>query len=278
MFSLNNLKMALELLAYSAIFYTGLALLVKGRGAFSDARRAASDLRVNLSWAALDFILVAPALALTVPLIRRGIDGLSLGVAPRAWSILPNAATFVAVIFVGDFVSYWRHRVEHSRLLWPTHAIHHSDTQMSWLTLSRFHPINRLFTNCVDVVVLGLLGFPTWALLANELVRHYYGEFIHADFPWTYGPLGRVFVSPAMHQWHHALDVKAHDTNFATVFSVFDQVFGTYMPGACDSPLGVNDNIGHSVTRQLLHPFVVWYRGIRNAYRRARPAVRVDLT
>lgn len=278
MLSLNTLRMAAELLVYSAIFYGGLALLVKGRNAFSDARRAASDTRVNLSWAALDFILVAPTLTFTVPLLQSVIGGLSFGVASRAWSALPNAVTFVAVIFIGDFESYWRHRLEHTRLLWPTHAIHHSDTQMSWLTLSRFHPIDRLVTSCVDVIVLGLLGFPAWALLANEIVRHYYGEFIHADFPWTYGPVGRVFVSPAMHQWHHARDVQAHDTNFATVFSVFDQAFGTYIPGACTAPLGVEENIGESVTGQLLHPFLVWFRRIRSAYRRPRPTVRVDLT
>jgi sterol desaturase/sphingolipid hydroxylase (fatty acid hydroxylase superfamily) len=273
---LETLRMAAELLVYSAIFYGLLALLVKGRAAFSDARRAASETRINLSWAALDFILVGPSLFLIVPVLQKVIELSGLGLDPDVWSVLPKAATFVAVIFIGDFVSYWRHRLEHTRLLWPTHAIHHSDRQMSWLTLSRFHPINRLVTSCVDIVVLGLLGFPAWALLANEIVRHYYGEFIHADFPWSYGPIGRVFVSPAMHQWHHARDVKAYGSNFATVFSVFDQAFGTYTPGPCNAPLGVNENVGDSVTRQLAYPFICWYRRIRRAYRGPRPAVRVD--
>jgi sterol desaturase/sphingolipid hydroxylase (fatty acid hydroxylase superfamily) len=276
--ALETVKMAAELLAISAIFYGSLALLVKGRQAFSDARRAASETRVNLSWAALDFVLVGPALVLIIPLLQKVIDGLPIGLGPDLWSALPKAATFVAVIFIGDFISYWRHRLEHSRLLWPTHAIHHSDREMSWLTLSRFHPINRLVTSCVDIVVLGLLGFPAWALLANEIVRHYYGEFIHADFPWTYGPLGCVFVSPAMHKWHHARDPRAYGTNFATVFSVFDQAFRTYMPGPCTAPLGVNEDVGTSVTRQLLYPFICWHRRIRKAYRRSRPTIQVDPT
>ena len=276
--SLEHLRMAVTLMAISAVFFCSLALLVKGSQVFSDARRAASEIRLNLSWQALDFVLVGPALAVATTLLRKGIDAVALGVDSSAWSVLPNAATFVAVIVIGGFVSYWRHRLEHSHLLWPTHAIHHSDTQMSWLTLSRFHPINRLVTSCVDITVLGLLGFPAWALLANEIVRHHYGEFIHADFPWTYGPLGRVFVSPAMHQWHHARDVKAYGSNFATVFSVFDQAFGTYMPGPCTSPLGVNENVGNGVTRQLLYPFMCWHRRVRSAYRRARPVVRVEPT
>ena len=109
---------------------------------------------------------------------------------------------FIA-IFAGDFVGYWRHRLEHTALLWPGHAIHHSDTAMTWTTGLRFHPINRLTTALIDTSVLALLGFPVWALIANNLVRHYYGLFIHMDLPWTYGPLGRVLVSPAMHRWHH---------------------------------------------------------------------------
>ncbi len=70
--------------------------------------------------------------------------------------------------------------------------IHHSDTDMTWLTLSRFHPINRITTALIDTFFLALLGFPTWALVANNLVRHYYGEFIHADLPWTYGRFGTL--------------------------------------------------------------------------------------
>ena len=151
-----------------------------------------------------------------------------------------------------------------SRWLWPSHAIHHSDTQMTFLTLARFHPINRVVTTLVDVTLLAMLGFPAWALVGNQILRHYYGEFIHADFPWMYGPFRRVFVSPVMHQWHHARDVDGAGNNFATVFSVFDLAFGTYhVPGPCNVPLGVTDDIGPGFTRQLVYPFVCWFQDIR---------------
>jgi sterol desaturase/sphingolipid hydroxylase (fatty acid hydroxylase superfamily) len=182
------------------------------------------------------------------------------------WDIVGRGGTLVAVVFIGDFMSYWRHRLEHTRLLWPAHAIHHSDTEMTWLTLARFHPIDRIVTGTVDIALLALLGFPDWALVANEIVRHYYGEFIHADFPWTYGRVGRLFVSPVMHRWHHARDVTGAGSNFATVFSVFDQAFGTYhVPGLCTVPLGVIDDVGPSLISQLRFPFVSWIRGYRSA-------------
>jgi hypothetical protein len=62
------------------------------------------------------------------------------------------------------------------------------------------------------------------------------------------------------------------------VFSVFDQAFRTYMPGPCTAPLGVNEDVGTSVTRQLLYPFICWHRRIRKAYRRSRPTIQVDPT
>jgi sterol desaturase/sphingolipid hydroxylase (fatty acid hydroxylase superfamily) len=157
--------------------------------------------------------------------------------------------------------------------------VHHSDTEMTWLTLSRFHPINRLTTMAIDTSCLALLGFPEWALIANVLVRHYYGEFIHADLPWTYGPAGRVFVSPVMHRWHHARDVTGAGSNFATVFSVFDQAFGTYyVPGLCTVPLGVNDDMGRGTSGQLMYPFIAWRKRLAAAARKRRkpPAPRVE--
>jgi sterol desaturase/sphingolipid hydroxylase (fatty acid hydroxylase superfamily) len=176
----------------------------------------------------------------------------------ETWTNVPNWLVVVVAVFVGDFVGYWRHRLEHTPFLWPTHAIHHSDTAMTWTTLFRFHPFNRLTTALIDTSALALLGLPPYALAANLLVRHYYGMFIHMDLPWTYGPLGRVLVSPAMHRWHHVRDAHGAGVNFATVFSVFDQAFRThYTPGPCTAPLGVRDEIGQGALAQLAWPFKV---------------------
>ena len=175
---------------------------------------------------------------------------------PARWEALhPIAIIFVAV-FLGDFVGYWRHRLEHTPLLWPSHAVHHSDTEMTWLTLERFHPINRFTTFFIDTAALLVLGLPPYALVANIFVHHYYGYFIHADLPWTYGRFGAIFVSPAMHRWHHAADPRAFNTNYATVFSIFDRVFGTLrVPGPCNVPLGVADEMKPSLAGQLSYAF-----------------------
>lgn len=262
--SVSSLWESVQIIAISAVFFVLLALLVKGKEAVEQANRARRETSVNLGLWALDTVLIGPIIALVIQIIRWSVVGSPFELVHRdAWNVLPPVITAVATLFVGDFISYWRHRIEHTRLLWPSHAIHHSDTEMTWLTLSRFHPINRLTTMVIDTTFLAVVGFPEWALVLNVIVRHFYGEFIHADFPWTYGPLGRVFVSPAMHRWHHARDVTGSGSNFATVFSLFDQLFGTYyVPGVCDVPLGVNDKMGYGIVGQLLYPFAAWGRQI----------------
>jgi len=270
----QSLRIAAELLGWSTLMFGSLALLVKGREALEALRRAAKELRVNLAIHFLDALFVAPVLAILTTLIRLGVNHYSLALIDGGlWSWLGTPATFVMAVFVGDFISYWRHRLEHTRWLWPAHAIHHSDTEVTWLTLSRFHPLNRLLTTGVDVGLLALLGFPDWALIGNVILRHYYGEFIHADLPWMYGPVRAVFVSPVMHRWHHARDVTGAGSNFATVFSVFDRAFGTYyVPGLCTVPLGVTDDMGKGTLGQLLYPFVAWGAALRPRAKKTAPA------
>jgi sterol desaturase/sphingolipid hydroxylase (fatty acid hydroxylase superfamily) len=271
------LRLAAAVLAISVLAFGVIALLVKGEEAFNAARRAIAEVRLNLAFYFFDALFVAPVLTVMIVGLRALIEKYSLTVVNGSvWETVGLPVTFVAVLFIGDFISYWRHWVEHTRWFWPAHVIHHSDTDMTWLTLSRFHPINRITTAAIDVTLLALLGFPTWALVANNLVRHYYGEFIHADLPWMYGRFGRVFVSPVMHRWHHARDVTGMGSNFATVFSVFDQWFGTYyVPGLCNVPLGVTDDQypGKGLVRHLLHPFVTWTSSVMQV---VRPVARTE--
>lgn len=265
-----SLFIASQVFVMSALVFAWLALIVKGREAIAAAERARKEISINLTIFALDAAFVAPVMAVVVQIIRVGVSTYGVELVPSSfWAQLPRALALLGAILVGDYISYWRHRMEHTRLLWPSHAVHHSDTDMTWLTLSRFHPINRLTTMAVDTAFLAVLGLPAWALVANVMVRHYYGEFIHADLPWTYGPFKAVFVSPVMHRWHHARDVTGAGSNFATVFSLIDRLHGTYyVPGLCTVPLGVNDEMGKGTMGQLMYPFVAWRERFTSARRR----------
>jgi sterol desaturase/sphingolipid hydroxylase (fatty acid hydroxylase superfamily) len=256
--SATILKDALWALVLPADLFIGLAIITKGLfPAWAAAKRAFQETRVNLAIYILEAFTVGAILTPLYVLMANFADAFALRLlGPHFWDSVPSFFVGFAAVFAGDFIGYWRHRLEHTRFLWPSHAVHHSDTAMSWLALVRFHPINRLSTFVIDNSFLLFLGFPAYALLVNSVVKHYYGFFIHADLAWTYGRLDKIFVSPVMHRWHHSIDSVAYQTNFATVFSIFDRAFGTYrVPGLPTTPLGVNSDMGRGVLGQLLHPF-----------------------
>src|SRR5437667_11888932 len=113
--TLQSLTDAAQLLAISLVFFTIIVFIVKGRETIALGRRAVAEVRLNLSWYFLDAMFVAPVIALLVAAIRAAVAGYSLQiVSTHAWEGAGRPLTFVAAIFLGDFISYWRHRLEHT--------------------------------------------------------------------------------------------------------------------------------------------------------------------
>jgi sterol desaturase/sphingolipid hydroxylase (fatty acid hydroxylase superfamily) len=269
-FVADNVRQALEL-GLLAVGFFMLALVVKGVRAVDDGRAALPQTRSNLALYVIDALTISPAIALASASFYGLLHAPGAIYAGEAiWAKLPPVVTGVAAVFICDFFGYCNHRLYHTAWLWPSHAIHHSDTHLTWFSLVRLHPFDR-FGALFDVIGLILLGLPDWAVVTAVLVRHYWGHLIHADLPWTLGPLNWIFISPAMHRFHHALEQRgAAGVNFATVFSVFDRLFGTfYAPGVCKEPTGVDDVIAPGLTGQYLHPLRVWLTPFRTA--RATP-------
>lgn len=257
-------------LVWLSVFYALLAFFLKRRRALTDGRVARKDLRLNAVYLVVDAMMVAPVLVVLTNFLARGVSDSGLQIVARSlYDPVPVLLTIALALLVSDFVGYWRHRLMHTAALWPAHAIHHSDRNMTWLALARFHPINRLITAVLNAVVLAMLGLPPWAILINGLVRHHYGYFIHADVPWTYGPLRHVFVSPLMHRWHHIRDRQQAGNNFATIFAFFDVAFGTFhVPGKTVGNLGIEEpDFPDDLVRQTVYPFRVWSRSLLRLFR-----------
>jgi sterol desaturase/sphingolipid hydroxylase (fatty acid hydroxylase superfamily) len=258
---------AIELVAL-ALWFCALAWVVKRGRAWADARAAAGETRINLILHVVDALAVTPVVVFVAGSLIKLMQqyGLTAPSQPL-WTLLGFGGTALAALVIGDFAGYWRHRLQHAAWLWPAHAIHHSDTRLTWLSLSRTHPVDRLGT-ILDILVLAAVGLPAWVVSITVLARHYWGHFIHADIPWTLGKAGLVLNSPVAHRWHHARDLAGSGANFATLFSIFDRAFGTFhAPGPCDVPLGVREDMGKGVVGQYLHPFKVWLRSGRDQIR-----------
>jgi sterol desaturase/sphingolipid hydroxylase (fatty acid hydroxylase superfamily) len=224
-------------------------------------RLAPSSLRVNLIVYVVDALIVSlPIGFLVIALYKH------LGTAKMVMPMLavPDWVLATTCLFVGDFIGYWRHRLEHSRLLWSAHSLHHSDEQMTWFTAYRIHPLNRLITAVIDTCALLIIGFPVWAIAIAAVVRRLYGMFVHMDRPWTLGILSWILVSPAMHRWHHVRAGRGMHSNYGQVFSTFDRMLGTYyVPGPCSERLGV-EGINHTeYVSQMLLPLQGLFKKLR---------------
>jgi sterol desaturase/sphingolipid hydroxylase (fatty acid hydroxylase superfamily) len=176
------------------------------------------------------------------------------------WLGLPELLTLVAAILLTEFAAYWRHRFEHARILWPTHATHHADEAMTWLSVRRKHPLGQVLSMIFDNLAAIALGLPFWSIAAAILLRGWWGYFIHADVPWTLGPAGKVLMSPAAHRLHHIRDEKLMGYNFGNMVVLWDWLFGTWKDPTpyvnCETGIaeGTRDFLG-----ELARPFEARY-------------------
>ena len=100
------------------------------------------------------------------------------------------------------------------------HAVHHSQEELSILTTYRAHPLVHVSFLLSAVPVLAVAD--NTATLAVVLTAYAcLGALPHANVRWTYGKLGRIFISPAYHRIHHSATGRL-DINLGTVFAIWD--------------------------------------------------------
>jgi sterol desaturase/sphingolipid hydroxylase (fatty acid hydroxylase superfamily) len=171
---------------------------------------------------------------------------------------LPLWLQAILILVVGDFIGYWSHRWFHSRRLWKFHAIHHSSTELDWLSSVRLHPVNEVGSRILQAIPFVLLGFSPKAVAAYVPFLTFYAILIHANVSWGFGPLRYVIATPLFHRWHHTSEDEALDKNFAGLLPLWDVLFGTlYLPeGKRPTHFGTHDHsVPESFLGQLAYPF-----------------------
>ncbi len=172
------------------------------------------------------------------------------------WRDLPTAVQALAVLVVGDLAGYWMHRAFHHARLWRFHAPHHSSRDLDWLSAVRLHPVNDVLARLAQALPLLLLGLPAASVATYAPLLGLYAIGLHANVPWTFGPLRFVLASPAFHRWHHACEDEGRARNFAGFLPLWDVLFGTFdMPAGPPRRCGVREPLPESFFGQLLHPW-----------------------
>ncbi|MGH9020909.1 MAG: sterol desaturase family protein [Acidimicrobiales bacterium] len=144
---------------------------------------------------------------------------------PRVAAV-PHALVIAAIFVAMDGGNYLAHLANHRvNALWRFHEVHHSQEDMSVLTVFRTHPlvhISYLIALVPGIVLIANGVVPTTLLVV-------YGGAValaHSNLRLGFGPLGRVFVSPNYHRIHHRLEGR-QDVNLGFALTIWDQLFGT---------------------------------------------------
>jgi sterol desaturase/sphingolipid hydroxylase (fatty acid hydroxylase superfamily) len=146
--------------------------------------------------------------------------------AVSLWVAIP-----VSVIGM-DLVSYAWHRANHRLpLLWRFHQAHHCDAHYTVTTALRFHPGELLLALPVRLLAVTLLGVPIVGVIVFEAVFAFANFWEHGDIDLPLKveeALGRAFITPALHRRHHSVESQLLDSNFGTIFSLWDRLFGSF--------------------------------------------------
>jgi sterol desaturase/sphingolipid hydroxylase (fatty acid hydroxylase superfamily) len=144
----------------------------------------------------------------------------------------PVWVEMLIAVLLFDLFTYWFHRLSHRiPFMWRFHRVHHSDPHMDVTTANRFHLGEVIISSLLRIALLFLTGVELWHLALYELLMFSIVQFHHANIalPAVLDRLLRLFiVTPAMHKVHHSRIQKETDSNYTSLFSFWDRVFGSF--------------------------------------------------
>jgi sterol desaturase/sphingolipid hydroxylase (fatty acid hydroxylase superfamily) len=146
--------------------------------------------------------------------------------------LLPTSRTrLILAVVLFDAWMYWWHRMNHRLLFfWRFHRTHHSDPKMDVTTAHRFHFGEIIFSSLFRVPIILLLGMRLEELVIYETVTFVIVQLHHANvgLPDQLDRLLRLLiVTPAIHKVHHSRMQLETDSNYSSLFSIWDRLFRT---------------------------------------------------
>lgn len=177
---------------------------------------------------------------------------------------LPFLIKIIIVFLVCDFFMYASHVLDHKlSFLWRIHRVHHSDRCVDATTTYRTH-IGEVLVG--DIMFLFFI-FPVFGISLDlyflyQIVSSFVITFHHSNvsLPGKLDDtLSLLIVTPNMHKVHHSNLQLETDSNYGSLFSFWDRLFGTYrIKKTKDIVFGLKefaDNKGQDFLGLLSMPF-----------------------
>ncbi len=200
--------------------------------------------------------------ALINPLLTMPI---SLWAASAALWERPAALTGIGGLILDlillDLWIYIWHRLNHvTPILWRFHETHHLDEFLDATSAVRFHPGELILSAGARTAIILLAAIPISSVLVFETLVLASTIFHHSNLrlPGGLERALRVFIVTPSHHWvHHHARRADTDSNYATILTVWDRLFGTLSATARtpDMPIGVQGASERRLAALMARPF-----------------------
>jgi sterol desaturase/sphingolipid hydroxylase (fatty acid hydroxylase superfamily) len=245
---------------------------------FLGRRHRFSHVAANLALAGINAV-IASAFAFAILGVTEWARARSFGLLNLA--PLPGWLHWLGAILLFDCWQYWWHRFNHrAPFLWRFHAVHHSDAEMDASSGVRFHTGEMVLSFLARLVVLPILGLTLPELLLYETISLPIILFHHSNLGISERfdrCLRWLIVTPRMHYVHHSRWQPETDSNYTSLLSIWDRLFGSFR--LRDQPAGISlglDNYEEREWRRLPGMLAAPFRKRPNVHAPANPRLEPD--
>ena len=148
------------------------------------------------------------------------------------WLPISGLLRLIAAVGLLDVWTYGWHRICHEfPILWRFHRVHHSDAEMDVTSANRFHLVEIAVSSILRIGILPLMGIRFGELVVYETALQVLVQWQHANvrLPRLMESALRLFlVTPGLHQVHHSQLRVETDSNFSSLFSIWDRIGRTF--------------------------------------------------
>lgn len=146
-------------------------------------------------------------------------------------TVVPYWVKTLATVVFMDFMLYVWHLLNHEMpFLWRFHRVHHTDLNMDVSSATRFHIGELAISAVIKISLVFFLGADMFAVLLFETLLVFTAQFQHSSLTvprWFEKIYWVLLVPPSMHRIHHSVVIKQRDSNYGTIFSIWDRILGT---------------------------------------------------
>nr|WP_305888885.1 sterol desaturase family protein [Parvularcula maris] len=166
---------------------------------------------------------------------------------------------FLPDLIALEFFIYWWHRANHELpVLWRFHRVHHYDEFLDVTSALRFHPgevalsaaVRGFFVLALDISVEAILLFDALVIIS--------AGFHHANLQLPKAvdeTMRRAVVTPRHHRVHHVPRREATDSNYGTLTTLFDRLFGSFRREETEGQYGVEGQSDKGLGALAADPF-----------------------